>query len=548
MKRLLKIILIFLQVLLVLIIGCGSENDDDDSGPTIDDDDDDDDDEEPVDDNDRENPAEFLIVTTDEMESAWKKFADWKDRTGIRAEVVLIEDIIGEKSKDHASLKSYLKIAAKQGVLYVLLAGDADQIPYARGYSEAWALEKYYGTAPIQTYYEDLTHDWDKDNDGQWGEKLEDITVEDMRSPVIAVARVPVETSEEAQGFIDKVIRYESADWADPQRAICPLFLGDVAASVPILGDIDGGMSHEQLINDYIPDHFIKGMRRLYSTELYANAVGAEIGSTQNVLEAFEDEGYAFSVTNTHGSFTALTLLLDTETVIAMTNQVPFIFISTSCLSGNFADKGYGNGDNPPQTGADSVAEELIKNPEGGAVIYVGNTLIGLGPVGGVQFNHSICRAIFHEGDTIFGDAIIKARSTLYTEVAYFDVGELHVEFPMDMGLFPDVEWYTQRSVIVFGDPALRVWTEVPEELKIDGPDAFTEGYNHFEVTVNKIQAPVPGVLVTLDQAGGVLVRKITDAVGKVEFRANLEPDDTVYITAWAQNSIPAVLELTYSE
>ena len=534
-------------ILLLLFSACGDKDDSSTSSGHADDDDDDSPGG-PVDDNDRENPAQLLVITNDEMESAWLKFADWKDRTGIRTDVALIEDILGANSDDPVSLKKYLTNAAGQGILYVLLAGDADVIPYMRGYTQAWAMENYYGTAPIQTFFEDLTHDWDKDNDGVYGEKGEDITEEDMRSPSITVARVPVETQEEALGYISKVIRYESAAWADSRRAICPLFLGDVAASVPILGDIDGGMSHEQLIADYIPENFQAGMRRLYSTELYANVTGAEIGTEQNVVEAFEDEGYAFSVSNTHGSFSSLTLLLDFDMVRNLVNPVPFIFISTSCLAGNFADKAYGNGDSPPQTGTDSVAEELVKNPDGGAVIYIGNTLIGLGPVGGVQFNHSLCRAIFKEGDTIFGDAMMTARKTLYSEVAYFDVGELHVEFPMDMGLFPDVEWYTQRSVIMFGDPALRVWTKNPAKLTLDAPSSFTKGYNVIEVTVTEGQNPAQGVLVTLDQVEGVLIRKTVNAQGKVEFKINLDTGDTVVLTAYKENMIPAVKEFSISD
>jgi hypothetical protein len=354
---------------------------------------------------------------------------------------------------------------------------------------------------------------------------------------------VPVETEDEALGFVYKLIRYESAEGKVKQRAACPLFLADVAASVPIVGEIDGGMTHEQLIELYIPDAFKQDMRRLYGTELYANAVGAEVGTSTLVRQAFEEEGYAFSVTNSHGGFSDLTLTMGRNLVETLANEVPFVFISTSCLAGNFADEARHNGDNPLQTGMDSVAEEIVKNPDGGAVVYVGNTLVGLGPVGGVQFNHSLCRAIFTEGDTIFGDAWMNARRTFWNEVASVKIGGQTIQWPMD--LFPGTEWYTQRAIIMLGDPMLRVWTQNPSELVMEGPATFKAGYNTFEVEVTENGSPASGVLVSFSQLGGVLVWKKTDSEGKAEFMANLEDGDVASITAWADQKAPAIIDLT---
>lgn len=530
-----------MAALLIAGFACAGDDDDDDAS----DDDDDDTDDGPVDSNERDNPAVALVITTDAMQGAWLRFADWKDRTGMRTDVVLIEDILSGKSEaDAQALRDYLKTAFSQGVRYVLLGGDADQIPYIRGYTEVWAGETFNGTAPIQNFFEELDGDWDADGDGVYAEQGEDITLEDLRDPEIAVGRVPVETEEEALGFVNKVLRYEAGAGLVAERATCPLFLGDVAASVPLVGDIDGGIMHEQLIADYFPDAFKANKRRLYGTEFYANLVGAEVGTYEKVMNAFEDEGYPFCVTNTHGNFYYLTNLMYRDNVMEMTNEVPFVFVTTSCLSGNFADRSTSNGDNPLQTGSDSVAEELVKNPDGGAVAYIGNTLIGLGPLGGVQFNHSICRAIFQEGDAILGDAMLTARRTLWSEVAYVKVGDLTVEFSMDMDLFPGAEWFTLRSIIMLGDPMLRVWTQQPTVLTLSGAQTFQEGYNALDAQVLSDGKPAAGITVTLDQVGGVLVSKTSDADGNVQFGVQLDSGDTVLVTAWAPNAVAAEVEL----
>ncbi|MCL4235464.1 MAG: hypothetical protein KJ042_13205, partial [Deltaproteobacteria bacterium] len=289
----------------------GGGGDDDDEDAALDDetgDDDDDDAGGPVDDNAREEAPVALIVTNAEMADAWATFADWKDRTGLRTDVVTLDDAVGSGASA-ADLQDYLTGRAADGVRYVLLGGDADVIPYFRGYSEVWALEDYFGNAPIETYFEELDLNWDADGDGTPGEEDEDITLEDLRDPEIAVGRVPVQTADEAAGYVAKAIRYESGEGAVAERAISPIFLADVAASVPIVGDIDGGMMHEPLIHDYIPEAMQATMRRLYGTELYADLVGAEVGTTDLVRQAFENEGYTYSVTNTHGDYNWLTLL-----------------------------------------------------------------------------------------------------------------------------------------------------------------------------------------------------------------------------------------------
>ena len=537
MKSWTLVLLLGCLIALGTLVSCGDGGGDDD-------DDDDDSAGGPVDDDERAAPPAALVVTTREMAAAWEVFADWKDRTGLRCDVVAVEEIPGAAAGDAGPLRDYLREAHGRGVRYVLLGGDADQVPYLRGYTEVWALTDYYGTAPIQIYLEELYADWDLDQDGVPGEQGEDITVETLRGTQVAVGRVPVENAAEAQGFIEKLMRYESGEGLVAERAACPLFLADLAASVPLVGDIDGGMTHEQLIADYLPEHFRQNMRRLYGTPSYAAQVGAEVGTTENVVAALEDEGYALSVANSHGNFQNLTNTLDMRTVGDLTNEVPIVFFTTSCLSGNFADRAMGNGDNPPQGASDSVAEQLIKNPDGGAVAYVGNTLIGLGPLGGVQFNHSLCRAIFQEGDTILGDAMIKARHTLWQEVATVTVGELVVEFTMDLDLFPGTEWYTQRSTILLGDPSLRLWTRRPGVLTLSGPDRFEEGYNVIDAAALADGAPAEGITVTLSRYGGVLIRKTTDAAGAAQFRVNLAAGDRVHLTAYARDMTPAVVRL----
>ena len=528
-----------------LFIACEVEDDSEDGKDNVENDDDDDNDDNdsdlPADEDNRENDPTILVVTTYEMAEAWQKYADWKDRTGLRTDVVFIEDIVKKDEPGSFALRAYLYDAHQKGVKYVLLGGDADQLPYVYSFTQVWALEMYQGNAPVSLFYEDLDTNWDADFDGRVGEEDEDIMVEDLRNPEIAIGRVPVETHEEALGFVNKVLVFESGDGSVADRAIAPLFLADEAMYIEGIGSIDGGMTHEQLIADYIPENLQDHARRLYGTEYYAQLVGAEFGTTGKVVGALENEGYTLVFANTHGSNYVLTETLEKPTVIALENEVPFVMLTTSCMSGNFTGVDHWDpawDDMPSPNSLDTVAEKLLLNPNGGAVGFLGNTLYGLGPMGAVQFIHSMARGLFIEGDELLGDALLTARRSLWSEVAYVKIGEITIEFHLDMQLMPGVEWFTQRSAILLGDPALRMWTEMPDALTLDAPDQLNSGYNEFEIEVTKAGVPANGISVTVDQQGGVLVAKNTDSEGKAMFRVILESSDNVTITAYARNTV----------
>ncbi len=514
--------------------------DDDDPG----DNDDDSGDDDATDENNFLSEAPVaVVVTTSEMLEAWQPFAQWKNRTGFRTDVVDVDEVLEGRGDNPTYLRSYIQREYENGLRYVILGGDADRIPYMRSYTEVsnWAMDLN-GIAPVQTYFEELDADWDKDGDGYYGEDGDDITVEDLRRPKVAVGRAPVETPEEVEGFIAKVIRYESGQGRIAQRATAPLFLADLADTVPIVGDIDSGIAHEQLIADYIPESFQANMRRLYGTQEYAEEVGAEMGTTENIFQAMEDEGYALVIANTHGNFRYLTQQLSSYVLPTLANETLFVFVTTSCLSGNFADESYGEGLNDPQEGEDSVAEELVKNPDGGAVSYVGNTLIGLGPAGGAQFNHAFSRALFLEGAYILGDAVLEARRTLYAEDIHGTY--LGINFSLTTEMFPGSEWYTLRSVIVLGDPTLRIWTAEPGRIELTGPDTVSPG-SSLTYLVEIEGESASGVTVTWleNKDGGDFMTLVeSDEDGNAEFPPSSSCEAVV--TAYKYGYQPASLDV----
>ncbi len=51
------------------------------------------------------------------MYETWLQFAYWKDQTGLRTDVVMIEDVLGKSFDDAVALKAYIAQMHSEGVM-----------------------------------------------------------------------------------------------------------------------------------------------------------------------------------------------------------------------------------------------------------------------------------------------------------------------------------------------------------------------------------------------------------------------------------------------
>ena len=160
----------------------------------------------------------YVIITTENLESAVSSFVLWKQSLGFSVKVVTISWIAGQYSGfDLAeTIRNFLiDTYGVWGIQYVLIVGDIADIPMRTCYTKSYGSSEYADyITPTDAYYADLTGDWDSDGDGYFGEYSDD-DVDFM--PEVIVGRIPWSDPASVAHICQKIIDYESdtGSWKD---------------------------------------------------------------------------------------------------------------------------------------------------------------------------------------------------------------------------------------------------------------------------------------------------------------------------------------------
>ena len=149
--------------------------------------------------------VDYVIITNEELRPIFQSFADWKTKKGVISQARTIEWISNNYSGCdlQEKIRNFIKDAYSYwGVGYVLLAGDTKIIPE----------RKARGWIPSDLYYSDLEGNWNANGNNIFGEDNDDSV--DL-CPDLAVGRASVETIEETNTFIAKVLTYEKNPTTD---------------------------------------------------------------------------------------------------------------------------------------------------------------------------------------------------------------------------------------------------------------------------------------------------------------------------------------------
>jgi hypothetical protein len=185
-------------------------------------------------------PYDLLIVTPKVFLEPVRRLADWKTSTGMKAGVLVLEEVAGlcaGRDAPEQIKRCLARYQKESGIRYAMLVGDGDQFPIR--WTQADIVGPTVGDTafyPADLYYADLYKadgsfdDWDANGNGYYGEIGGEIRSGPLNidrvdlNPDIAVGRVPVSTLEEASRYAEKVIFYESnayqSDWAHKVLAI----------------------------------------------------------------------------------------------------------------------------------------------------------------------------------------------------------------------------------------------------------------------------------------------------------------------------------------
>ncbi len=466
-----------------------------------------------------------LIITDTTLKTSFEKLALLHTLLGTTTEVVTIEEICPQNSCGNdipKAIKNYVKNIT--GLKYLLIGGDIEIVPSREVYDEFSNSMLGYSFAEsffTDYYYADFS-EWDGNSDGTYagtGDSPDFI-------PEIGVSRVPVATVSEFNGYYDKLLLYLTQ--YDTSRIKEALLLSNVAtevASVPV----DSAQYFE------MDSRTIDILSGFNFTKLYADkssdwgAYKLTVQKEKWALEnggRFDGEIYAGNpnvvVHLGHGSVNLLTTEQDGsnaftgEDAMALRNETPSIFLSCACQAGTFSAN-------------DSAGEKLILNPDGGAVIYLGDAATGLGVAGGSQLIDEFIRYAFNTtADRILVGDVIKAA---HTNLPTSDLLTLPIfgQFRYVSVIDNDSWAWTQKVATLLGDHLIPIWhteREYTPEFTITKRELLSQSGVDVIIRFNSVVSK--GVL-TLKTSSGTIYKIDVTQTNVVVITINENPTSLIY-------------------
>lgn len=348
------------------------------------------------------NEVQYVIVTTTELQSEFRRLADWRCDHGLSSTVVTvdwIEDVAPQGADLQKTIRNFLVLAHDQwGTRYLLIGGDWEAIPSRIVWSDMSPYPEFdHLEFPSDLYFACLDGTWDADGDGIYAEFSTEGDDPDLE-PELAVGRAPVETLEESEIFVNKVIAHDSAVGGNYLNQA--LFLGEVINPWDWQpGDhvySDGG----HFLDDYLPifdgAQPICSVSRLYENyEAFPNAAPL---NRQVTVDALASGNFNFVYHMGYGDGFQLSVggepadeFLGVGDVPAMVNEPNYFTIMsvtgpTACQSSS------------------TLFEEMICSPAGGAVAAFGKTEIGY-LASGLNMSEVLMENLYSPGNARLGMA-----------------------------------------------------------------------------------------------------------------------------------------------
>jgi hypothetical protein len=348
----------------------------------------------------------LLIITPSKFLSAIGPLKTHKEQTGILTDIITLEDVYKNYPKGDQAEKVKRCIAdgyQRQGHRFVMLVGDSDVFPVRftktdRGDQNA-ANTAFY---PTDLYYAALYKkdgsfdDWDSNRNGYYGELNGEthtgpINIDQVNlTPTVAVGRVPASTLDEANRYVQKVIRFE-------QQAY-----GAAWAKKALLMATNNWIADACRVQERIAQNYLKGYQStfLFSTGSPCSGAGGLIPSavTDGLNRGVGLVGYIG-----HGAPDSLQIPagfwgIGNIPQLTNVNRTP-IMVASACSTGEFATlppyssyvdinnmshKGSNNGERftspPPQPAClqtlndpdNDLATNLTVRTDAGVVAYLG--------------------------------------------------------------------------------------------------------------------------------------------------------------------------------
>ncbi|MCB5247536.1 MAG: C25 family cysteine peptidase [Candidatus Cloacimonetes bacterium] len=454
---------------------------------------------------------EYLIIHDAAKESLWLPLKALYEARGMNVLMKSIQTIYAESTgaTNPEKIRNYLiSLYAANSLRHLFLAGDTDVIPHRGLYAASGSYTD--ADIPADIYYASLDGNWNADGDANWGEIGEADLI-----PEFAVGRFCYNSDAEIANFLAKLTHYLNTP--EENEAQMALFLGEKLSSDPLtwggnyMDELIGGSSANTYSTTGIPTTWAN-----YS--LYDRDLGSAWNET--ALFPLLSQGYNFVNHLGHANTTYGLRLYSAEVDPANISndgagENYSLIFTQGCYSGNFA--------------SECVAEKFTSIPTAAVAMFANSRYGWYAPAStnssSQHFHRQYLDAIFGEGVPEIGSAINDARIDL-------------IPFTQHSGV---MHW-CHYEITLFGDPALKAWTDTPQTVSAQLPDLWLSGLDHYLIQTNspganlRIKAGANFLYETTANASGLLYLHLPQVIAPGSY--------DLYITA--PNRYPHHSQITF--
>jgi hypothetical protein len=507
--------------------------------------------------------VDYLIITHNNFNTQVQPLADWKEKKGLRTQVVSTTTICTDPAIDDIDeITDYIQKAYdtwNPAPTYVLLVGDSDFIP-----------THYRTVHPAADIYGNLLH-----GGHTIATDLYYATTDGTdRFADILIGRISVDTTAQTTIIVNKILDYEKSPPTDAgfytNMSLCAYFQdNDPDGAGPQVPDnredTHAYITTSMDIFDFLSNTYT--IDRIYSTNA---ANPAQYNDTTNLpndllmTNGFLWDGDTADITNAinagrfivnhndHGvsenfrnhlaagtvwgsfdgwdepRFTTADILGLTNDLAPNVNEFPVVF-SINCMTGWFD----GETDAYTTRSFESFCEEIVRYQNGGAVAAIGATRASF-----TLWEFELCKGLFDAIWPNFDPTI--TTGSMYELGLVLTYGKVYMAGIKGMGTATDTQL---EQFHLFGDPEMSIWTEQPPALDLDFPSTIgSGGLQEFVVTVKDdvTKTPIPGAAVcVLKKDDNLQSAGYTNPSGNMVFRVTPSTAGNMDLTVTKHNYRP---------
>jgi len=210
----------------------------------------------------------ILVLEASKLPPSFSKYKELKESEGFNIEVLNINSLNGDKDE---SLRNYLREnLEKMSIKYLLIVGSDKSFPMKRltprGDNIHDQFDEDLVDTPSDIYFVDPFEDFDKDNDGKFGEYPDDnIEIE----PYVLVGRIPLDNQLSLDKYFSSLVEFEKKPFNEKNSALLIgaylAFKGEKWYDRDLENE-DGADFMEKIIDDFIIKNSISPIR-VYENE-----------------------------------------------------------------------------------------------------------------------------------------------------------------------------------------------------------------------------------------------------------------------------------------